>query len=120
MDKNHSITISAERKRGQHLGAEESGAIQRLKKPGYSNHFTAKEINCSPSTIGYELQRGTPEYCGRGRKPGYSEKRGVTAAMEQLHDMFGEQFSQVFQTITTDNESKFTNFSNFEKLGTQV
>lgn len=32
MDDNHSIIISAECKRGQHLGAEERGAIQQLKK----------------------------------------------------------------------------------------
>lgn len=33
-------------------------------------------IGCSPSTVGYELKRGTPEYSGRGRKPSYSAKRG--------------------------------------------
>lgn len=29
------------------------------------------------NTVGYELRRGTPEYTGRGRKPGYSAKRGA-------------------------------------------
>lgn len=77
MDNTNSITISAERKRGEHLQAEERGAIQRLKKLGYSNRFIAGEINCSPSTVGYELRRGTPDYCGRGRKPCYSAKRGA-------------------------------------------
>lgn len=77
MDKNHSITIEAERKRGQHLGAEECGALQHLKKIGYSNRSIAREINCSPSTVGYELSRGTPAYSGRGRRPGYSAKRGA-------------------------------------------
>ena len=77
MDKNDSITTPAERKRGQHLGAEERGAIQRLKKLGYSNRFIAREVNCSPSTVGYELERGTPAYSGRGRRPGYSAKRGA-------------------------------------------
>lgn len=76
MDKTYSITIPEERKRGQHLGAEERGAIQRLKKLGYSNRAIAREINCSPSTVGYELKRGTSTYCGRGRKPSYSAKRG--------------------------------------------
>lgn len=46
MDKNHSIIKDAERKRGQHLRAQE---------------------------------RGTPEYSGRGRKPGCSAKRGAAA-----------------------------------------
>ena len=77
MDQTHSTTNLIERKRGQHLGAEERGAIQALKKQGYSNRAIARTINCSPSTVGYELQRGTPEYCGRGRKAGYSAKRGA-------------------------------------------
>lgn len=82
MDNTYSITISAERKRCEHLGAEERGAIQRLKKLGYSNRFIANEINCSPSTVGYELRRGTPNYCGHGRKPGYSAKRGAAVYKE--------------------------------------
>lgn len=77
MDNTYSITIAAERKRGQHLGAEERGTIQALKKLGYSNRAIAREINCSPATVGYELQRGTPVYCGRGRRPKYSAKRGA-------------------------------------------
>ena len=77
MDKPYSITLEEERKRGQHLRAEERGAVQRLKKLGYSNRAIAAEINCSPSTVGYELKRGTPVYSGRGRKPGYSAKRGA-------------------------------------------
>ncbi len=77
MDKTDSITISVERKRGQHLGAEERGTIQALKKLGYSNRAIAREINCSPSTVGYELRRGTPVYSGHGRRPGYSAKRGA-------------------------------------------
>lgn len=77
MDKNHFNTIIVERKQGEHLGAEERGAIQQLKKLGYSNRAIAREVNCSPSTIGYELKRGTPIYAGRGRKPGYSAKRGA-------------------------------------------
>ncbi|HHZ06260.1 MAG TPA: helix-turn-helix domain-containing protein [Clostridiales bacterium] len=76
MDNNNSITKSEERKRGQHLGAEERGIIQGLKRLGYFNRAIAREIHCSPSTVGYELQRGTAEYSGRGRKPSYSAKRG--------------------------------------------
>ncbi len=74
MTNNYSITISGEHKRGQHLGAEERGAIQVLKKLGYSNRAIARAINCSPSTVGYELKHGTPEYSGRGRRPNYSAK----------------------------------------------
>lgn len=34
-------------------------------------------MNKSPSTIGYELQCGTPTYSDRVNKPSYSAKRGV-------------------------------------------
>ena len=77
MDTTNSITNTAERKRGEHLSAEDRGAIQQLKKLFYSNRAIAREIGCSPSTVGYELKRGTPTYSGRGRKPGYSAKRGA-------------------------------------------
>lgn len=76
MEQTHSIIILPERKRGQHLGAEERGAIQRLKKLGYTNRMIAHEVNCSPSTVGYELKRGTPCHSGRGCKPSYSAKCG--------------------------------------------
>lgn len=65
MDKTYSITELQERKRGQHLRAEKRGAIQRLKRLGFSNRAIAREINCSPSTVGYELRCGTPKYAGR-------------------------------------------------------
>lgn len=77
MDKTHSITEADGRKRGQHLGLEERGVIQALKRMGLSNRAIAREINCSPSTVGYELKRGTPDYSGRGRRPVYSAKRGA-------------------------------------------
>lgn len=76
MDKTYSITILEERKRGQHLDAEARGALQQLHKLGYSNRAIARALNCSPSTVGYELRRGTAKYSGRGRKPSYSAKRG--------------------------------------------
>ena len=76
MEHLYSNTNFKERKRGQHLRAEERGAIQALKKQGLSNRKIAEELNCSPSTIGYELRRGTPTYSGRGRRAEYSAKRG--------------------------------------------
>ena len=76
MDKSNFTTYCVERKRGQHLGAEERGAIEVLHKMGCLNRKIAKVIGCSPSTIGCELKRGTPQHIGRGRKPKYSAKRG--------------------------------------------
>ena len=78
MDCHNYITVAPERKRGQHLGQEERGAIQQLKKQGCSLRAIAREINCSPSTVMYELRRGTPlRKSNRGRLPEYSAKRGL-------------------------------------------
>ena len=42
MDCQDYTTIQTERKRGQHLQREDRGAIQRLKRLGYSNRAIAK------------------------------------------------------------------------------
>lgn len=77
MDWKNYTTETAERKKGQHLQREERGAIQHLKRQGYSNRAIAREIGCSPSTVANELRRGTPPRKGsKGRIPGYSAKRG--------------------------------------------
>ena len=55
-------------KNAEHPSAQEAGI---------SNRAIARTINFSPSTVGYELRCGTPEYCGRDRKVGYSAKRGA-------------------------------------------
>lgn len=80
MDHNYSTTKDTQHGRGKHLKFEERCSIKIYHKLGYSNRYIAKELNCSPSTIGYELKRGTGERNGtRGRQPEYSAKRGQTA-----------------------------------------
>lgn len=80
MDHPDCITISPDRERGQHLTFEERCVIKVLHKQKKSLRFIADEINCSPSTVMYELRRGTTERKGnRGRKPEYSAKRGEAA-----------------------------------------
>ncbi len=74
----YSNTNNEKRKRGTHLNFEARVTIKVLKQQGFSNRAIAKQLNCSPSTIGYELKRGTADYGGRGRKPSYSAKRGQT------------------------------------------
>ncbi|NCC02064.1 MAG: IS30 family transposase [Clostridia bacterium] len=79
MDCQDYITVAPERKRGQHLQREDRGAIQCLKREGYSNRAISQKLNCSPSTIANELKRGTPcRKSKKGRAPGYSAKRGET------------------------------------------
>ena len=45
---------------------------------------------------------------------------GVSQAMKQLHEQYGDRFAQVFKTITADNGPEFENFSNSESWGTRV
>lgn len=79
MDCQDYITVVPERKRGQHLQREDRGAIQCLKRKGYTDRAIAREIGCSPSTVGNELRRGTPpRKSNKGRAPGYSAKLGET------------------------------------------
>ena len=83
MDCRHDITDLPERKRGQHLQREERGAIQALKRQGLSNRAIARELGCSPATIGNELRRGTPpRQSSKGRAPGYSASRACCMAVK--------------------------------------
>ena len=45
---------------------------------------------------------------------------GVSQAMTQLREQYGDRFSAVFKTITADNGPEFENFSATEKWGTKV
>lgn len=70
-------TAEPERKAGQHLQREDRGTIQHLHRLGYSNRAIARELHCSPTTVGNELRRGTPSRkSNRGRAPGYSARLG--------------------------------------------
>ena len=58
MDQTYSTTFTPDRERGQHLNFEDRCSIKIL-----SNRLllrkTAEAINCSASTVMYELRRGT-------------------------------------------------------------
>ena len=45
---------------------------------------------------------------------------GVATAVAQLKAEYGNKFSEVFKSITTDNGSEFADFACFEALGTQI
>ena len=57
MDSLHSIMDK--RKKGTHLSLEERVIIQTRLKDHCSLRSIAREIGCSPSTIHYEIKRGT-------------------------------------------------------------
>ena len=73
----NSTTINTDRKRGKHLNFEDRCSIKVFRKLKYSMHRIADGLNCSPSTIMYELRRCTGERNGaRGRLPECSARRG--------------------------------------------
>lgn len=77
MSHSYSTTFTPDRERGQHLKFEDRLSIKIYKKMGASLRAIANELNCSPSTVMYELKRGTGSRNGsRGRFPEYSAKRG--------------------------------------------
>lgn len=77
MGHNYSTTITPDRERGQHLKFEDRVSIKIYRRQGHSLRTIADAINCSPSTVMYELRRGIGKRNGdKGRSPSYSAKRG--------------------------------------------
>ena len=77
MGHNYSTTIAHDRERGQHLNFEDRVSIKIYRQQGHSLRSIADAIGCSPSTVMYELRRGTGTRNGsKGRFPSYSAKRG--------------------------------------------
>ena len=55
----HSYSNTKPHQKGKHLTLNDRTTIQELHSKGYSNRAIARELNCSPSAVGYELKRGT-------------------------------------------------------------
>ena len=60
MDHYQYTTNESARKSGKHLTSEDRGAIQAMKKLGYSNRKFAEYLHSSPTTVSNELKRGYP------------------------------------------------------------
>ncbi len=87
------------------FGHWESDTVLGLKKKGENAIFTIVE-----RVTGYYLSI----------KINAKTIDGIANAMAELKEQFGEKFSQVFKSITTDNGSEFADFHSFEELGTQI
>lgn len=86
------------RERGRHLRFEDRCEIKALHKQGYSYCQIAKALNCSPSTVGYELKRGTAtKTTHRGRPTEYVPSRGQAVYYEN-RKRFGRK-----QRITSES-----------------
>ena len=60
MDYQDYITAAAERKKGQHLGMVERGAITALNQQGLGIRAIAREVGCAPSVLRFEVQKTRP------------------------------------------------------------
>lgn len=77
MDHLYSNIEQHKHKRGKHLNFEDCCDIKHYHSLGMSLRQIAKLVNCSPSTVMYEIKRGTvTKLSGRGRKSTYIPKRG--------------------------------------------
>ena len=77
MSHNNSTMINPSRERGQHLKFEDRVSIKIYRKLKYTLRAIADVLDCSPSTIMYEIKRGTGERNGsRGRFPEYNPSWG--------------------------------------------
>ena len=73
MDSLHSIM--PKHKKGKHLSLEERVIIQTRIKDGFSLRAIARELDCSPSTISYEVKRGTVSLY-HGKQKRYKAQQG--------------------------------------------
>ena len=77
MDNLYSNIEIHKHQRGKHLNFEDRYTIKHLRNEGKSLRYIAKELNCSPSTVMYELRRGTIEKTSaKGRPSAYIPTRG--------------------------------------------
>ena len=73
-------TTNDNRQKGRHLTLDERGIIKHMHKHGFSNRAIARELNCSPTTIGNELKRGIkPRTSKYGPNPSYNPKHAQAA-----------------------------------------
>ncbi|MCR1915993.1 helix-turn-helix domain-containing protein [Lactobacillus taiwanensis] len=112
--------------KGKHLSFEERVIIQLRLKDGWSLRAIARELNCSPSTISYEVKRGTVKlYHGKVKRYKASQGHDVYQAHrkncgrksdKELQRQYSEHWNDIFKTITTDNGSEFADLSNLEDI----
>ncbi len=82
--------------KGKYLSFEERVIIQLRLKDGYSLRAIARELNCSPSTISYEVKRGTVKlYHGKVKK--YKATQG--------HDAYKAHRKKLWAQIRLSQES---------------
>lgn len=87
------------------FGHWESDTVLRRKKSGEPAGFTLAEC-----LTGYYLSI----------RINSKTTTSVAAAMAQLKAQYGDLFSQIFRSITTDNGNESAAFSTFEALGTDI
>ncbi|NRN75459.1 hypothetical protein IMAU80668_01852 [Lactobacillus helveticus] len=119
--------LSLSTKKGKHLSLEEGGIIQTRIKDGFSLRAIARELDCSPSTVSYEVNLAL--FCFIMTRKSVRRQNiaisfiiltvktvaSVMTAFQALRKQYSEHWNEIFKTITTDNGSEFADLSNLEK-----
>ena len=93
---------------------------RKRKKPCIHKRIFGKSIDERPATAAvFTIVKRLTGYYISIRIDG-KNTADVADAMEQLKAQYGEKFSQVFRSITTDNGSEFAAFDEFEASGTSI
>lgn len=93
-------------------------ASQRVEEGHWEGDTVVGKRNGQEAVIFSLLEKKTENYIAI-RIPGKTSE-AVMGAMQMLREEYGEQFSQVFKTITVDNGSEFADFAQVEAWGTKV
>lgn len=93
-------------------------ASQRVEEGHWEGDTVVGKRNGQEAVILSLLEKKTENYIAI-RIPGKTSE-AVMGAMQMLREEYGEQFSQVFKTITVDNGSEFADFARVEAWGTKV
>ncbi|VTS21618.1 integrase core domain protein [Streptococcus porcinus] len=106
MDNLYSNIEIHKHQRGKHLNFEDRCTIKHLTNEGKSLRYIAKELNCSPSTVMYELRRGTIEKTSaKGRPSAYIPTRGQKRYEENRknsHRKYRASYVSKFMESITD------------------
>lgn len=105
----HSKSRISKRCNGKSIDLRPAEVLERIQFGHWeSDTVIGKKKKGEPAT--FTIVERLTGFCLTIRISGKTTE-GVANAMQQLHYEFGEWFSQIFRTITTDNGGEFTAFS---------
>ena len=118
--KRNKATKSRDNKKkfGKNIDLRPEIASQRIEEGHWEGDTVVGKCAGKESVVFSLVEKKTENYLAF-LIPGKSSE-AVMTAMQILKEEYGEQFAQVFKTITVDNESEFADFAQCEEWGTEV